>query len=85
MIREEEMANAPTAGSAAPAPKAKGGKRAPRSVEKVLADANRAVERSTNAIVQLHLKSNNMAGVQAILDARKALSASLVAPTVTAE
>jgi hypothetical protein len=35
--------------------------------------------------VNLHLKANNMAGVQGILDARKALAAALVAPPTATE
>ncbi len=63
----------------------KTGKRAVRSTTQVIENANRAVERATNGVVQLHIKANNMAGVQGILDARKALSAALVAPSSTTD
>ncbi len=62
----------------------RGGKRTAKSVDQQIENANRAVERATTQIVNLHLKANNMAGVQGILDARKALSAALIAPPTVA-
>lgn len=58
----------------------KGGKRTAKSTAQQIENANRAIERATTNIVNLHIKANNMAGVQGILDARKSLAAALVAP-----